>query len=569
MKVAISAIGKLENKYIREWVEYNKLIGIDKIFLYDNNDTWGEYFQDVIKDYIDSDFVSIIDYRGKKVVQCESYQKTLSYFYHDYDFICFIDCDEFITFTKVKNIKEYLSNGLFNNFDIIKLNFLAYGDNELLDNNSNSVLNTFIKPLQVDHKGPLEYPNNLHSKCIINCKNYKNRYGWCGSNEKDGRNGDPHIPIINQESIKCCDNRGVQIKPMSICPLNYDDALIRHYSTKTIKEFALTKFRRGFPDQVCKYKVSDYIKNIGTFFSFNRATNKKLDLLSDITKDLYDTENNKVVAEARGRIGNTMFTIAAGAFYAKKNNKDFYLYIDHKMAQYPKKFKDGTIWYYTDWLMSNKLFENIKTTSSLDILNYSRIDCYEKNSNTYNKLPYVNNCDLYIHGFRQSPKYFTKQFVRRLFKPSKELIDKINNYVKCNLEEYVSVNIRRGDFTNPANSWIMYLSPKEWFYKVMNEYDENQKFLIVTDDINWAKEEFSNKENCKVLDYNEDDKEFVDLFAQTLCKDNIISNSTFSWWAAYLNIHDNRKVYYHSPWFINEQGDGDIIPENDNWIDIR
>jgi len=64
MKVALCAIAKLENHYIREWIEWYKNLGVDHIFLYDNNDINGERFNDVIQDHIDSKFVEIVDYRG-------------------------------------------------------------------------------------------------------------------------------------------------------------------------------------------------------------------------------------------------------------------------------------------------------------------------------------------------------------------------------------------------------------------------------------------------------------------------------------------------------------------------
>ena len=65
LKVAVCCIACQENAYIREWVEYYKKLGIDKIFLYDNNKSWeaNEHFEDVINDYIESGFVEKIDKR--------------------------------------------------------------------------------------------------------------------------------------------------------------------------------------------------------------------------------------------------------------------------------------------------------------------------------------------------------------------------------------------------------------------------------------------------------------------------------------------------------------------------
>ena len=99
---------------------------------------------------------------------------------------------------------------------------------------------------------------------------------------------------------------------------------------------------------------------------------------------------------------------------------------------------------------------------------------------------------------------------------------------------------------------------------IRNSKKEMQsRIVLISDDIDWCKENISGGN----IIYSDGDF-WEDLWLQTLCKDNIISNSTFGWWGAYLNIHDSRKVYYDAPWF-NGIGDGDIIPENDNWVNIN
>ena len=63
-KVCICTIGKKENLYIREFVTYYEKFGVDKIYLYDNNDEDNEHFEDVIADYIDKGFVKILNWRN-------------------------------------------------------------------------------------------------------------------------------------------------------------------------------------------------------------------------------------------------------------------------------------------------------------------------------------------------------------------------------------------------------------------------------------------------------------------------------------------------------------------------
>ena len=66
MKVALCCIGRLENQYAVEFVEWYKKIGFDKIFIYDNNHDGEEYFENVLQSYIDEGFVEITEYRGRQ-----------------------------------------------------------------------------------------------------------------------------------------------------------------------------------------------------------------------------------------------------------------------------------------------------------------------------------------------------------------------------------------------------------------------------------------------------------------------------------------------------------------------
>jgi ABC-type branched-subunit amino acid transport system substrate-binding protein len=65
-EICLYTVGKEENAYILEYVEHYKSLGLDKIYLYDNNNIDGEKFEDVIDNYIKSGFVEIVNFRGKK-----------------------------------------------------------------------------------------------------------------------------------------------------------------------------------------------------------------------------------------------------------------------------------------------------------------------------------------------------------------------------------------------------------------------------------------------------------------------------------------------------------------------
>ena len=91
VKVCICTIGKKENRYIREFVEYYKKFGVDKIYLYDNNDDNKEHFEDVIKDYVENKFVKIFNWRGIKKPHFKAINDCYLRFNKYYDWIIFYD----------------------------------------------------------------------------------------------------------------------------------------------------------------------------------------------------------------------------------------------------------------------------------------------------------------------------------------------------------------------------------------------------------------------------------------------------------------------------------------------
>ena len=141
--VVICAIAKNENLYLRDWVEYHKQLGIDRIYLYDNNDINGERFEEVIKDYINSRYVVVFDRRGieKGLVfdenninlQNKCYVETYNnlQIYSNYKWIFFIDIDEYI-YVKEGTLAEQLNSEKYKDFDTIVFPWVIYNDNNKL-----------------------------------------------------------------------------------------------------------------------------------------------------------------------------------------------------------------------------------------------------------------------------------------------------------------------------------------------------------------------------------------------------------------------------------------------------
>lgn len=266
IKTLVCCIGKNENKYIREFVEWHKYAGITHIRLYDNNDIDGERFEDVISDYISSNFVDIIDYRGRKVCQLTAYEECYKELGKEYDWVLFIDCDEFLSFIDKKNINEWLSNEVFNDYDMIHLNWLVHGDSDRVKYTPEPLNFRFNKYIPITKTVAYDnIPENAHIKTILR-----------GGLDDVFWRSTPHTPYPN--NFKCCDDIGTPVNGQSpLSNISYRGAFLKHFTTKTISEYC-EKMKRGFPDQNWDgSKVEELINT--RFFRTNEVTKEKVEII--------------------------------------------------------------------------------------------------------------------------------------------------------------------------------------------------------------------------------------------------------------------------------------------------
>ena len=285
IRVALVAICRLENNYLLEWISYYLNIGIDKIILGDNNFDGEDNVEELVKDYIAKGVLDLKDERNKILIQDDFYNRMYDEYKNQFDWICFFDIDEFLVFSEsleTYNIKEYLSLSIFDNYDVIKINWLIFGDNNItFDNKNYSVIDRFkcpVTPINFSLPGQkianLPFPLNLMVKSIVRCyPNAKTNFAV-------------HFP-----ANKCnfCNNKGEPELPMSVNKsINYDYAQLNHYVTKTLDEY-IQKINRGEP---CRnFNAKDKIKKLLNFFDYNKNSityenlNKVRDYIEKILPD--------------------------------------------------------------------------------------------------------------------------------------------------------------------------------------------------------------------------------------------------------------------------------------------
>ena len=184
---------------------------------------------------------------------------------------------------------------------------------------------------------------------------------------------------------------------------------------------------------------------------------------------------------------------------------------------------------------------------------------------------FKDNC--YYDGYWQSERFFksVEDILRKELQFRLQLNEIHDNLlIKISLNESVSIHIRRGDYiTIKGNKELFSECTLEYYKQAINFFNvklNNPLFFIFSDDINWAKNRFIGDEYCFV-DFNKDFPE-MDLYLMSKCKNNIIANSTFSWWGAWLNNYEFKKVIAPRKWYNGSLNIlvNDLLPSD--WIKI-
>lgn len=197
----------------------------------------------------------------------------------------------------------------------------------------------------------------------------------------------------------------------------------------------------------------------------------------------------------------------------------------------------------------------------------------EKKQNTISDfLNYPENT--YLDGYWQSEKYFKEirkiileEFVLKKAIPSACLpvIDQIKN------SNSVSLHVRRGDYiSNPVISPNYCVVPLDYYYKAIETIKKQNPdiaLFIFSDDIPWVKENLKVSDKSVYVDFNTGENNVFDMYLMSLCKHNIIANSSFSWWGAWLNQNPDKIVIAPKDWFAKKELiNNDLIPET--WLQM-
>lgn len=212
------------------------------------------------------------------------------------------------------------------------------------------------------------------------------------------------------------------------------------------------------------------------------------------------------------------------------------------------------------------------------LLKYSKLfDLYVERDLTFNLKLFDLSKNASLVGYFQSEKYF--DFIRdellEEFQLQNPLSEREENVKEAIIESNsISMHIRRGDYlSNTAANAVHGVCDESYFSNALaylegqGELTTDTKLFVFSDDIEWCKENLNFGLYTEFVKPDLDRPE-VDIHLMSKCKHNIIANSSFSWWGAWLNKNHSKVVVAPRKWFSNSEkyDSGDIVPER--WIRI-
>ena len=254
----------------------------------------------------------------------------------------------------------------------------------------------------------------------------------------------------------------------------------------------------------------------------------------------------------QGGLGNQLFQIFTTISHALNYKTSFLFLNDYQLGN----GENGATIRYTYW---NSFFKRLKIFTR-DRDRMPKMEFLKEKEFTYRELPPIFNENYMLLGYYQSPKYFDKNrdLLFKLIKlEEKKNLVKENDVSTIDYNNTISMHFRFGDY-----KLVPYMHPilkKDYYVNclkyILNQKNNMERVLYfceeedceeVSEYIVYLKREFPDLIFEKANPLLEDWQQMLQM---SLCKYNIIANSTFSWWGAYFNTNQGKIVCYPEKWF--------------------
>jgi len=286
-----------------------------------------------------------------------------------------------------------------------------------------------------------------------------------------------------------------------------------------------------------------------------------------------------IITKLTGGIGNQMFQYAVGRTLSYKYKTDLLLdisFYNTQSSDIKRIFSLDSFnikariasqnenrrlckWQYFSFI-PKRIYRNILPKHFTNYLKEKDVTCYiNKKSQYYDKRVLKIGDNVVLQGYWGNENYFIsiEQTIRKEFTLKDELISpaflEIENEILS--KNSVSIHFRRTDYLNKQNGIyeLFGICEKEYYdaaityilSRIVSPY-----FFIFTDDVEWVKNNFRLSFPNYLVSYN-NFKDYEELMLMSYCKHNIIANSTFSWWGAWLNNFTEKQIIAPKKWFRN------------------
>ena len=250
---------------------------------------------------------------------------------------------------------------------------------------------------------------------------------------------------------------------------------------------------------------------------------------------MYVTANITGPAEANNGLGNQLFQIAALISYAK----------DHGLHATFPCLQESQYGGY-----DQNILRKVNTESCPPISNY-----YREPSFTFSPIPKMSISFCVLGSYLQSEKYFKNN--RDLILDTFSMTQEEERYLRSKYDltnSPVSLHVRRGDYLEREHYHTNLM--KSDYYDKAIELFKDRPIIVFSDDPTWVREVFPEFSVAE-------EKDYLELYLMSLCDSNIVANSSFSWWGAWLNDNPKKTVVAPKNWFGPDHNvdTKDLLPE--------
>ena len=283
-----------------------------------------------------------------------------------------------------------------------------------------------------------------------------------------------------------------------------------------------------------------------------------------------------IIVNIKGGLGNQLFQYALGRRLSIINNDILKLDISAISGNNGKKYISRNFmldeFTINAELASKTECDNLKYPHGLfsNFIMLLKKIIGKNNQVIFNENAIKIKKDCYIDGFWQSPLYFDcirSILVKELTPKNKIYIESLDLYKNINSLNSISLHVRRGDYvTNKKTRRQIGECSLEYYKKAISRIKlivQNPVFYVFSDDPNWAIENFKDFPEIRCI-HKDNIGDVEEFWLMKSCKHNIISNSSYSWWAAWLNSNENKVVIAPKTWFNKIPYDDDLLPAS--WI---